>query len=144
MIKDEHNPTLKFLNKSKHYQLFRDQEIVSKLQASCTGRNITCKYKINAFAGYEGCCPSAPQFTIPILLYIPENTNPVQFAMPANWNPQMMDNINVSFSSSDYQIPDSGYSSDGVLNSGGIDIQMNSDSQANKYSSEMQIPFMGK
>lgn len=43
----------------------------------------------------------SPAFEIPLIIYIPDIRPNIQIYQPSNWNPLIMNNIEVSFSSSD-------------------------------------------
>lgn len=103
VVEDPNNPTMRNLNKCKHYDLFKDKSVISKLQASCKSTLISCSYHLRAYAIYEGCCSKQPTITIPLLFYIPEVIENYKFIRPNDFNPQIFNSCNVDLPFSSLQ-----------------------------------------
>jgi hypothetical protein len=84
---------LRHLERCNHRELFRDLNLVAKLQATTNSGLIECKYILRVATEYESCtcCCSTPTIDIPVVLYIPED---ISFNFnnyrPQNWNPVVM------------------------------------------------------
>jgi hypothetical protein len=67
---------------------------------STSGKIIQCHYFLEVSCTYEGCfcCSSLPNVTIPVTIFAPV---PImeQIQAPANWNPQVMPQVNLSLQS---------------------------------------------
>lgn len=95
-IYDSANPTLQYVNKCKHYYLFKEKNQIGKLQATCKGSLLSCKYYIKAVVHYEGCCTSTPAINTPILVYIPDDLNVNKFLRPNNFQPTTYNAVCIS------------------------------------------------
>ena len=95
-IFDQANPTLQYVNKCKHYYLFKEKNQIGRLQATCKGSLLWCKYYVKAVVNYEGCCTSTPTINTPILVYIPDDLNVNKFIRPTNFQPQVYNSISIS------------------------------------------------
>jgi len=92
-IQDLDNPTIEYVKKCDHRNLFKDEKLVSCLQASSKSTMIECTYYLNVATEWAStlCCSGRPTIEIPILVYIPsEIRRDVNEFKPQNWNPVSM------------------------------------------------------
>jgi hypothetical protein len=87
-LADIDNPTLRNIDKCDHKYLFKDTNMISKLQATTYSQLINCKYYLKVSVGFDGVyCSETPQIQIPIIIYIPDVRYDVLSLKPNNWDP---------------------------------------------------------
>ncbi|KRX08116.1 Immunoglobulin E-set [Pseudocohnilembus persalinus] len=71
------------------------------IQPSTNGSLVQCNYYLRVSSDMEGvtCCAEDPNVRIPIQIVAPPPTNYGKVEQPANWNPQSLGNVNISFTS---------------------------------------------
>jgi hypothetical protein len=88
ILSDIDNPTLRNIDRCDHKYMFKDTNVISKLQATTISQLINCKYYLKVTVGYSGVyCSETPQIQIPIIIYIPDVRYDVFNLKPNNWDP---------------------------------------------------------
>jgi len=98
-IVDVENPSLQYINKCDHLELFRNYNLVSKLQASVKSTLIECQYILKLktiFDGWLFGCKT-PYLEIPLNITIPDIRVDINQYKPSEWNPSVYALTNVDF-----------------------------------------------
>ncbi len=77
--------------------------MIPLLQATVTSSLITCHYYFKVKTEFRSffSISETPTFDIPIIIYIPDIRSNIQIYQPHNWNPQIMNNMEITFLSLD-------------------------------------------
>jgi hypothetical protein len=87
-LADINNPTFRNLDRCDHKYMFKDTNMISKLQATTISQLINCKYYLKVSVGYAGVyCSETPQIQIPIIIYIPDVRYDIGILKPNHWDP---------------------------------------------------------
>jgi hypothetical protein len=91
---DNTNPSLKNAKMCEHLNLFKNKEILGKLQATVTSELIQCKYYLKVKTEYKGgffsFVSNTPFIELPIILYSPEDYKAEIKSKPLDWDPVIM------------------------------------------------------
>jgi hypothetical protein len=71
---DKNNEALKYYEKSEHNKLLKNENFITKLQASVSSEFIQCKYYLKVRTEFNATmCSSTPFVEIPIVIYTPND-----------------------------------------------------------------------
>lgn len=107
-VMDYDNPTIRYLNRCEHKHLFKNGDLVSKLQASVKSALIDCKYTLRVKSYFDGNTVGQrlPIVEMPLAILIPDVRIDVSKLKPLNWNPAIAPINSINFpSASDLGIP---------------------------------------
>ncbi len=85
--------------------MFKNPDMITKLQATTKSLLINCEYTLEVKTTYDAICSKTPNCSTQVLMYVPEFKEDLNALKPADWNPQVMPvyNFNVIICDSNYQ-----------------------------------------